>query len=76
MPVASIKKIAKDSGKSIEEVEKIWDEAKSIVDREYPNIKKESNQYYSLVMAITKNMVGVDKKISKESNRGTVYTLW
>lgn len=54
MPLAAIKSFAKKTGKSEAEIEKYWEEAKAIVDKEY-NKKTESEKYYGTAMKILKN---------------------
>lgn len=54
MPLAAIKTFAEKTGKSEAEVEKYWEEAKAIVDKEYDK-KTESEKYYGTAMIILKN---------------------
>lgn len=54
MPLAAIKTFAKKTGKSEAVIEKYWEEAKAIVDKEY-NKKTESEKYYGTAMIILKN---------------------
>ena len=59
MPSNIVKSFAEKSGKSKDEVEKLWNKAKSIVSKEYPNVEKESDKWYALVTGTLKNMVGL-----------------
>lgn len=59
MPSSVVKSFARKTNKSVSEVESKWEEAKKQVDREYPNVKKDSDQYYKLVTSITKSMIGL-----------------
>ena len=54
MPLAAIKSFAKKTGKSEAEIEKYWEEAKAIVDKEYSK-KTEPEKYYGTAMNILKN---------------------
>jgi len=40
--------------------EKKWDQAKSIVEKEYKGIDRKSKRYYKLVMSIYLNMIHKD----------------
>ena len=62
MPNNVVKSIADEAGISVEKAEKHWDEAKKVVDKEYDDVEKESDQYYKLVTSITKNMVGIKEE--------------
>ena len=57
MPTAQIKALAEKHKVSVKEVEMAWEKAKTIVDKQYPKIKKGSPQYYKLVYAITERML-------------------
>lgn len=63
MPVAALKNIAKKHGISLKKAEKKWDEAKSIVSKEY---SEDSPAYWGTVMKITKNKI---KKHSKKKSK-------
>lgn len=58
MPNAMIKKYAKDHNMPINEVEKKWNESKAIVEKEYPDVKKESTEYFKLVVGVFKKIMG------------------
>lgn len=49
MPANIIKSFSDKSGKSEQEVERLWDKAKKIVKDEYPEVGTDSDRYYSLV---------------------------
>lgn len=59
MPSNIVKSFADRVGKSTEEVEKMWDRAKSIVKKEYPNVEVDSDKYYQIVTGVLKNMLGL-----------------
>lgn len=59
MPTKQILSLAAEKGKTKEEAEKLWDEAKKIVDKNYSDIEKDSNKYYALVIGVFKKMLGL-----------------
>lgn len=64
MPTPFVKKLASETGKSIEDIEKFWDKAKKITADKFsiPESKFESEQY-AYCVGIVKNMVGVDEDL-------------
>jgi VanZ family protein len=58
MPTAALKSLAKKADISIERAEHLWNKAKKIVSTEYPDADE---NYYSLVMGITKKMMGLNE---------------
>jgi len=58
MPVPMIKSFAKESGKSEEEVEKLYAKAKEEVKEGY-NITEDDDQFYPLVTGVLKKMCGI-----------------
>jgi hypothetical protein len=63
MPIPMLHKLAKEANVSIEVAEQKWEEAKKQVDKQYPNLKKNSNQYWALVTHITKMMLKPKGKV-------------
>ena len=59
MPNATVKSFAEKSGKSIEEVEELWDKAKSIADK-LKHVDKDSEQYYVYVTGSLKRMLNIE----------------
>ena len=59
MPNATIKSFADKSGKSVDEVEELWQKAKRITDK-VESIEKDSEQYYAYVTGIVKNMLNIE----------------
>ena len=55
MPASMVRKMAKDSGKSIDTVEKYWDEAKKTAEKEKPTNK------WAYVVSIVKRRLGLEK---------------
>lgn len=58
MPNPLIKKYAKQTGKSVDELEKIWDECKAIVTK---SEGKEYKYFYPTVVKIFKNKLGMNE---------------
>ena len=56
MPSSTVKHFAEISGKSEEEVEKAWAEAKDIASDQYD---QEDSRYWGTVTKITKNKLGI-----------------
>ena len=59
MPASNIKALARKSGKSEKEVEKMWDEAKKIATETLGKGKEDTDQYDAYVTGIVKNMLGL-----------------
>jgi len=51
----------------VAEVEKLWDKAKEAAKKEYPNVKEDSEQFYKIVVAILKKMLGIEESLSIQS---------
>lgn len=64
MPANIIKSFSDKSGKSEQEVERLWDKAKKIVKDEYPEVGTDSDRYYSLVTGILKSMLKLENNFS------------
>lgn len=59
MPNATIESFAKQSGKSIKEVEGLWDKAKDIADK-LDYLEKDSDKYYAYVTGTLKRMLNIE----------------
>lgn len=68
MPTAVMKKYAEQSGKSVEEVEKIWEECEVSAQKK---IKKKDGHYYAYVNTCTRNKLGLNKDYKKPK-----YSQW
>lgn len=68
MPASLVKSFATKTNTPLKEVERLWDKSKKIVDDGYPDIEKDSEQYYSLVVGILKKMLKIE-----ESKFNTLY---
>ena len=70
MPTPLIKSLADKSGKSVSEVEKLWNKAKEITKSEY-NLNPEDDNYYSITVGILKKMLKL-----KESFISKIFTFF
>ncbi len=70
MPTAYVKKLATEYNMTVEEVEKEWEKSKEIVDKNYPDVDKDSEEYWKLVSSITEKIVKA-KAQKKKSYRFT-----
>lgn len=75
MPAELVKSFAKKVGKSTKEVEKLWDKAKAIVAKEYPDVEKDTSQYYALVVGVLKKMVGLKESAIVEMDGKKIEIL-
>jgi hypothetical protein len=58
---ALIQSLADQSGKSVDDVEKLWNQAKESVKKEY-KIEPDSERFYALVVGTLKKMLGISEK--------------
>jgi hypothetical protein len=65
MPSPIVKSFADKTKKSFSEIEDKWKKSTEIVDKQYPDIKKDSDKYYKLVVGILKNMIGLKENKMK-----------
>ena len=63
MPSPIVKSFADRVGKSTQEVEKLWKKAQDIAKKEYPKVKKDTDQYFKIVVGILKNMLNLKEEI-------------
>lgn len=64
MPASVVQSIAKQSGKSVSEVEKLWKKAKGITKDKF-NIDSEDNfsdRHWGYATGVTKKMAGISKE--------------
>ena len=61
MPAAMIKSLSDKTGKSEKEIERLWNKAKEIVSKQYPEVSKSSDNYWKLVTGITQKMSGLEE---------------
>lgn len=52
MPNSTITSFAKKSGKSEAEVEKLWKKAEGIVQDEHPDLTKDDDKYYQILVGV------------------------
>lgn len=69
MPASVIVSFADKSGKSQEEVERLYNKAKDIVDKQY-EVESGSDDYYQIVMGVLKKMLGISEEITLSSIGG------
>ena len=58
MPAATVKSIASKSGKTVAEVEKLWDETKAAAAKKFP---KKDAHYWAYVNAVTHRKAGLSE---------------
>lgn len=75
MPNAIIKHFSDKSNKSVEEVEKLWNEAKKIAKKEYPDVKITDDKYYAIVVGILKKMLGFNEDVNPANPAITTSTM-
>jgi len=63
MPAPVLKSFAKKSGKSIEELERFWNEAKKAATEK--GLEKDSPQFFAFVTAIVKKRAGLDESLEE-----------
>lgn len=61
MPAPIVKSFADKTGKSVAEVEKLWDKAKSLAKEEYPDVAEDSDRFYQIVTGILKKMLKINE---------------
>lgn len=61
MPTPVINSFAEKSGKSKDEVERLYNKTKDIVKKEY-DVEVDSDQYYQIVMGVLKKMLGIEEE--------------
>ena len=60
MPSPLIKSFAKKSGKSEDEVERLWNKAEDIVKKEYEKTK-DDDSFYPILVGILKKMLKIEE---------------
>ena len=63
MPSNIVKSFADKTGKSEAEVEKLWDKAKGITTKQYPDVKESDDNFYALTTGILKRMLRVEESL-------------
>jgi hypothetical protein len=64
MPTPMVKEFAKESGKSVKSVEKLWKQAKKKVAEQYPKISEKNPRFWKLTTSILKKMIKLDESVS------------
>jgi len=60
MPSNVVTSFAKKTGKSVDDVEKMWDDAIKIVKKQYKDVEDSSDDFYRLVTGILKKMLKIE----------------
>jgi hypothetical protein len=60
MPEGLIQSFAKQSGKTKEEVERLWNDTQKIIKKEYPD--KKEDDFYRLVVGVLKRRLGITEE--------------
>tara|TARA_R110002020_G_scaffold90534_3_gene220439 strand:+ start:1464 stop:1997 length:534 start_codon:yes stop_codon:yes gene_type:complete len=63
MPNNIVKSFSDKTGKSEEEVERLWNKSEQIVKKEYELSAEDEGKFYSLVTGILKNMLKIDENV-------------
>ena len=64
MPSPYVKKLASETGKSVDEIEKLWDKAKEITADTFGKSEDDfGTKEYKYTVGIIKNMLGVNEKV-------------
>lgn len=64
MPASIVKLFSEKTGKSIQDVETLWDKAKVIVKKEYPKVKETDDNFYQIVTGVLKKMLGLSEDVA------------
>lgn len=67
MPNPVMKSFAKQSGKKVKTVEKLWKKCEKIVKKEY-DIDEESERFYPLVVGCLKNLLDIKKEDKEQKD--------
>jgi len=62
MPTPQLEAFAKKSGKSLKEVETLWNKAKDIVKKEYKDTNEGDDKFYALVTGTLKKMLSLNEE--------------
>jgi len=62
MPAELVKSLSKKAGIGIEKGEELWGKAKSIVKKEYPDVKENDDRFYPLVVGVLKKSMGLKEE--------------
>lgn len=69
MPSAYVKSLSKETGKSTNELEKLWDKAKKITSETFNKTEDEfGSKEYSYTVGIVKNMLGLKEELLDPMN--------
>lgn len=69
MPSGFVRKLSKETGKSVREIEKLWDRAREIASEEFgKNPDAFGSKEYAYMNGIVKNMLGLDEERINPAN--------
>jgi hypothetical protein len=71
MPSNTVKSFAEKSGKPVKEVERLWNKAKGIVEKQYSMDENDDN-YYALVTGTLKKMLSIEESSIREIIRDVI----
>jgi len=76
MPSNIVKSFSDKSGKSLADVEKLWNDAEGIVKKDYSDVPVNSDKYYSLVVGVLKNMLKLEEPSITTTSMGGDNSLF
>ncbi len=65
-----LKSLAKSAGVSLDKALTAWGKAQKAAEKQYPDVGKKSDRYYSIVTGIAKKMMGVKDDVEEASSIG------
>jgi len=69
MPSAYVRSLSKETGKSVSEIEKLWDKAKEITSETFNKDEDEfDDREYKYSVGIVRNMIGLDERVLDPTN--------
>lgn len=69
MPSAYVKSLSKETGKSVSEIEKLWDKAKEIASDTFNKGEDDfDDREYKFSVGVVKNMLGLDERVLDPTN--------
>lgn len=69
MPVPALKKWAKESGKTVKQAEKAWDDAKKEADKKFNKDHPKDEHYWAYVTLVTQRKLGITEKKKEEEKK-------
>lgn len=69
MPAKVLESYSKRSGKSMEECEKAWEEAKKQANKKFPEDERDSDAYWRYVSIVTQMKLGIKTPKKKKGKK-------